>query len=70
MTRDTERQTEKNQQECAWQRKFLYTVQCLQYVCLYETQPTDLQRVFDSSDPVELLSTLEFIWTTVSKAGI
>lgn len=33
-------------------------------------QPTNLQRVFDSSDPVELLSTLEFIWTPIREAGI
>lgn len=34
------------------------------------TQPTNLQGVFDSSDPVELLSTLEFIWTPIGQAGI
>lgn len=34
------------------------------------TQPTDLQWVFDSSDPVELLSSLEFIWTPISQTGI
>lgn len=33
-------------------------------------EPTDLKGIFDSSDPVQLLSTLEFIWTPISQAGI
>lgn len=33
-------------------------------------QPTNLQRVFDSSDPVQLLSPLELIWTPIGQAGI
>lgn len=35
-----------------------------------KSEPTNLKRVFDSSDSVELFTTLEFIWTPVSQAGI
>lgn len=32
--------------------------------------PTDLQGVFDGSDPVELLPSLELVWTAIGQAGI
>lgn len=43
----------------------------MSHICLVMTnKPTDLQRIFDRSDPVQLLATLEFIWTPIGQAGI